>query len=118
MLEGLPWLAPFAAMLLLSIGCASSRSGGDSEGPGSVHITMGDDGAEASSTELTLDALRSGQSVYVIDGSEGTYTVELTEEQVADLISGSTVMTEAKGEAGTEQVRISVEKASKRDTGW
>lgn len=117
MLEGLRWVAPLAVILLLSIGCASSRSGGDS-GPGTVHITMGDDGAEATSSQLTLDALRSGQSVYVIDGSDGTYTVELTEEQIADLISGSSVMTEAKGEAGSEQVRISVEKASKRDTGW
>lgn len=101
-----------------SIGCASSRSGGDGAEPGTVQIALGSDGAEATSTELTLDALRAGQSVYSIQGAQGTYTVDLTEEQVADLVSGSTVMTEATGENGTEQVRISVAKASKKGFGW
>ena len=105
------------ALLVGPIGCASSRSGGSSD-PGSVEITLGNEGAEASSDELTLDALRAGQSVYTIEGDQGTYTVELTEDQIADLISGSTVTTEATGENGSESVRISVEKASKRGSGW
>lgn len=106
------------AVLLLSIGCASSRSGEDSPEPGTVQVALGSDGATASSPELTLDALRAGQSVYTIEGTQGTYTVELTEDQIADLVSGSTVMTEATGDNGSEQVRISVAKASKRGFGW
>lgn len=102
------------ALLLGPLGCASSRSG--SSEPGSVEITL--DGAEASSDELTLDALRAGQSMYTIEGEDGPYTVELTEDQIADLIAGSTVMTEASGENGSESVRITVAKASKRGFGW
>jgi hypothetical protein len=105
------------SLLIGPLGCASSRSGGSSE-PGSVEITLGSDGAGASSDELTLDALRAGQSMYTIEGENGTYTVELTEDQIADLIAGSTVMTEASGENGSESVRITVAKASKRGFGW
>lgn len=104
------------ALLIGPLGCASSR-GGSTE-PGSIQITLANSGAEASSNELTLDALRAGRSTYTIQGEDGTYTVELTEDQIADLIAGSTVMTEASGENGSESVRITVAKASRRGFGW
>ena len=105
-------------LLLLPIGCASSKPGDSAAG--SVQVRLGPNATEASSPDLTLEALRAGQSVYRIEADRGAiYRVELTEDQITDLVAGSTVMTEATGDTGNEPVRISVQKASKKSfLGW
>jgi hypothetical protein len=112
------WRLSLVLLLLLPIGCASSRPGDSA--PGSVQVRLGPNATEATSPDLTLEALRAGQSIYLIEGDQGaTYRVELTEDQITDLVAGSTVMTEATGDTGTEPVRISVQKASKKSfLGW
>ncbi|MCA9726653.1 MAG: hypothetical protein KC729_03155, partial [Candidatus Eisenbacteria bacterium] len=113
-------LLALVAILFVGLACASSKPGDGTPAPGSVALKLGADGAEASSPDLTLDALRAGQAVYMVEGAHGAmYTLQLTEEQIADLIAGSTVMTEASGERGTEPVQISVQKAKKKSfLGW
>jgi hypothetical protein len=106
------------AILLLGAGCAGSKPGG-SAAPGMVSVLVGAEATEAAGHDISVDALEAGRTSFSVEGAQGAhYTVELTAEQVADLLAGSTVMVEGAGERGAEQIRVSIEKEKEDEGGF
>lgn len=86
-----------------------------------VQIRIGADGVLAKSPDLNVAALRSGHKNFTVVNNGTSYQIELTTEEVADLLDGSTVLAATTGGAeGTETIRLSlgeVGKTTASDTG-
>ncbi|MCA9729713.1 MAG: hypothetical protein KC729_18670, partial [Candidatus Eisenbacteria bacterium] len=104
---------PVAALLglvLMSAGCGSSDNGKATtteqsgapamEKPAAAatqaaphfQIQIGSEGTVATSPDLNVEALRAGDTEFTIQHGDASYQVQLSADQVADLLHGSTVM--------------------------
>ena len=70
------------------------------------------------SSDITLDALKSGKMDYTVSGMGKTYKVKLTEQQVKDVLGGTTVMVDSMTD-GASGVRVSLTvEGEAESSGW
>ena len=128
-------LGMLCLVAVLVTGCSNTnqKSGADSSGTSSeagssaVTVKMGDSPTDLkviSGHDFSLDALKAGQMAFSLDGDAGkSYSLQLSSEDVASLLAGSTVMTEASEAQGnaTKAVSLWVQQAAdevEEDSGW
>lgn len=69
-------------------------------------------------SDITLDALKSGKMEYSVSGMGKNYTVELTEQQIEDVLGGTTVMVDSMSSGGSNvRVSLTVE-GEPESSGW
>ena len=72
---------------------------------------------EASSHNITRDALESGQNNFAVSTSGGdTFQINLTEKQIKDILAGSTVTVDT--ESGDQKVMIGPKHKKPVHSGW
>jgi hypothetical protein len=72
---------------------------------------------KAVSHDITLDALKSGQSEFSVSSSaDEAYPIRLSEKQIEDILAGSTVVLET--EDGGKKVKIGPQKKKAKKSGW
>lgn len=111
-----------AAAMLLWMACASGggNPGGESAAS-TVDVRIGAEATEASSHDITVEALNGGRVEYSVEDTMGrVFKVVLDPTQAQDLLDGSTVMAHGTDTDGkSEPIRIGVNKASKQQSfGW
>lgn len=107
-------LAITIAFLSASIAFASGSALAEQELKVSVSPGMSSD----YTSDITLDDLQSGKMEYMVSGMGKTYTVQLTEQQVKDVLDGTTVMVDSMGDGGSNvRVSLTVE-GEPESSGW
>ena len=75
------------------------------------------DAKEASSYDISRNALESGQNDFVISSSNGdSFQIHLSEKQIEDILAGSTVVVET--ESGNQKVKIAPKQKKPVSSGW
>jgi hypothetical protein len=73
--------------------------------------------AEAADHDVTESALESGRKEYMVTAPDGkSYTIELTERQIDDLMDGTTVLVPTR--EGGMKVSITKERSRPVSSGW
>lgn len=68
-------------------------------------------------SDFTLDDLKSGRVEYMVSGMGKTYTVKLSEQQVQEILDGTTVMVDSMNDGSKVRVSLTVEGEPER-SGW
>jgi len=116
---------------LFLIGCSSSeqaqKGASKTAAIEAFTVKMGDASTDlkaTSSHNFSLDAIKSGQTEFSIDGDSGkAFVVQLSSQDVASLLAGSTVMTQAADSKGSATKAVSLwvqmtEDEAEEDSGW
>ena len=69
-------------------------------------------------SNLSLEALKSGTTDYQVSGMGKTYRVKLTKQQIDDVLKGTTVMVDS-GQNGGSSVRVNLSvEGEPESSGW
>lgn len=85
-----------------------------------LKVEIGETASRAQKTrkhDIKIEALEEGRLEYVVRDRRGDeYKIKLTEEQVKDILDGTTVMVETEG--GMMEVKITAKEEKKKRSGW
>ena len=69
-------------------------------------------------SDITLDALKSGTTAYMVSSMGKSYEVKLTKQQIKDVLKGTTVMVDSsKNGSSAVRVNLAVE-GEAESSGW
>ena len=75
-------------------------------------------GSDYNTSDITLDALKSGKMEYMVSGMGKSYTVKLTDQQIKNVLDGTTVMVDSMNGSGSKvRVSLTVE-GEPESSGW